>query len=170
MTNCSSIFSTYKNCNGTNPNNSKENGEEMSFSFSHHPFTLMGPFGACSERWPVGSTAPSGAHFGVWVHYPLPRPGLREPDPPPPSGSTHTPFSFVARGAQLRAALGGRFPPAAGGFGGLARDSRNFLPPFTAAKSMAYKADRRRPLSSSPLALHLCTLVRHQLGFRGGVQ
>jgi hypothetical protein len=64
----------------------------------------------------------------------------------------------------------GRFLPAAGGFGGLARDNGNFLPPLTAAKSMAYKADHRRPLSSSPLALHLCTLVRHQLGFRGGVQ
>jgi hypothetical protein len=52
--------------------------------------------------------------------------------------------------ARLRAALGRRFAPAASGLGGLARENGKFLPPFSVVKSMAYKGDRRRLLSSFP--------------------
>ena len=77
-------------------------------------------------------------------------------------------------GARLRAALGGRFwgdsrrrRVALVGSRGIAETSSRHSP---RAKSVAYKAACGRPLSFSPLALHLCTPVRHQLGFRGGVR
>jgi hypothetical protein len=46
----------------------------------------------------VGSAALLGAHFRVWPPFPLPRHGLLEAKLPPPPGSSHTPFSTVARG------------------------------------------------------------------------
>jgi hypothetical protein len=54
--------------------------------------------GACLEWWPVGSAALPGAHFRVWPPFLLPRPGPLEAKPPPPPGSSRTPFSTVARG------------------------------------------------------------------------
>jgi hypothetical protein len=117
----------------------------------------------------VGSAALPGAQFRVWPPYHLPRPGPLEAKPPPPPGSSRTPFSTVARGlgSARRWAGDGRFAPTAGGLGGLAREKGKFLPPFSVAKSMAYKGDRRRLLSSFPFPL---APVRHQLGFRGGVR
>jgi hypothetical protein len=53
---------------------------------------------ACLERWPVGSATLPGAHFRVWPPFLLPRPGPLEAKPPPPPGSSRTPFSTVARG------------------------------------------------------------------------
>jgi hypothetical protein len=130
----------------------------------------FGTLRACLKGWPVGSAALPGAHFRVCPPFPLPRPGLLEAKLPPPPGSSHTPFSTLARGlGSTRRWAGnlGRFARAAGGLGGLAREKGKFLPPFSVAKSMAYKGDRRRLLSSFPFPL---APVRHQLGFRGGVR
>jgi hypothetical protein len=46
--------------------------------------------GACLMQWPVGSAAPRGAHSRVCLRFSLPRPGLQEPNPPPPPGSPRT--------------------------------------------------------------------------------
>jgi hypothetical protein len=53
-------------------------------------------------------------------------------------------------GARLRTVLGRRFVSATGGLGGLTREKGKFLPPFFVAKSMAYKGDCHRLLSSPP--------------------
>jgi hypothetical protein len=65
--------------------------------------------------------------------------------------------------ARLGTTLGGRFSSALRF--ALAREKGNFLPPFSVAKTMAYKGQRRRLLSSSSLA-H----VRYQLEFGYGVR
>jgi hypothetical protein len=77
----------------------------LCFSFLNRIWALC----ACSKGWPVGSAAPPGAHFCVWLPLPLPRPGLRGPNPPSPPGSRGTPFFHRSARARLSAALGGRF-------------------------------------------------------------
>jgi hypothetical protein len=56
------------------------------------------PIRAFLKGWHVGSAALLGAHLRVWPPFPLPRSGPREAKPPPPPGSSRTPFSTVAGG------------------------------------------------------------------------
>jgi hypothetical protein len=73
------------------------------------------PIRACLKGWHVGSAALLGAHLRVWPPFPLPRSGPREAKPPPPPGSSRTPFSTVAGGLAPRdvgrvICAGGRWP------------------------------------------------------------
>jgi hypothetical protein len=68
------------------------------FSLMCSSLSLSPTLRACLERWPVGSAALPGAQFRVWPPFHLPRPGPLEAKPPPPLGSSRTPFSTVARG------------------------------------------------------------------------